>query len=208
MSPKHSIKNKTKISAIIFDWGGVFSRSGDPLKHPKLTGKINMDLGTIIKRLGSIIGPFSKGKISSEEYWKKYAELLNIHEVSPEELRKHYLSFTPDPVMINLLKSITSKHKVALLSNLNIDMKTAIIEKLKIDRYFKHMVFSNDVGLLKPDSASFKLVLKLLGTSPAETIFIDDEKENIEAAEKLGLRTILFASAKQCRAELKRFKII
>ncbi len=201
-------KNSTIISGIIFDWGGIFSYSGDPLSRPEIIKKLKKDRNSINISLANSIDDFSRGKITSSEYWHNYAKALNIPGYTPQKLKKIYLKYTPNHGMLNFLESLSLKYSVALLSNLNIDMKTAIIKGLHIDKYFKHMIFSNDVGLLKPEPSIYLMTLKMLGLSAPETVFVDDTLENIEAAKKLGMKTVLFNSEKQCRTELKRFKLL
>jgi len=45
-------------------------------------------------------------------------------------------------------------------------------------------------------------VLKQLGTRPEETIFIDDKTINVEAAEAVGMRGLVFTTPAQLRADL------
>lgn len=54
------------------------------------------------------------------------------------------------------------------------------------------MEISCDDKLRKPDKKAFELILERLKVRPEESIFIDDKQENIDAAEKLGIKTILF----------------
>lgn len=201
-------KNKNKIIGIIFDWGGVFSRSGDPLSRPEIIKQIKISRGHINNQLTEIVNSFSRGQIKSNAYWQKYAKILNLPDITPIQLKKLYLEFTPNLGMLDLLKSLASKYQVVLLSNLNTDMKRVIIKRLKINKYFKHMIFSNDINMLKPDPAIYHFTLNKLDLSAQETLFIDDDKKNIRSAKKLGIKTILFTSEEKCRAELKRLKII
>jgi putative hydrolase of the HAD superfamily len=42
----------------------------------------------------------------------------------------------------------------------------------------------------KPDPAIFQRILDDTGFQPAQTLFIDDSPQHIEAAKKLGIQTI------------------
>ena len=42
---------------------------------------------------------------------------------------------------------------------------------------------------------------------PKETLFIDDNKKNIDSAKEMGINTILFENPEQLKSELKSFKI-
>lgn len=52
-------------------------------------------------------------------------------------------------------------------------------------------VLSNEVGLVKPDPAIYRLALKRLGATAVSTLFIDDLPENVEAAQSLGISGIV-----------------
>lgn len=51
---------------------------------------------------------------------------------------------------------------------------------------------SYELGLLKPDKAIYQSVLARLNAKPEEVIFIDDKRENVEAAKSLGINGIVF----------------
>ena len=62
---------------------------------------------------------------------------------------------------------------------------------------FDEIVVSCDVGMRKPNPKIYKLILKKLKLKPSETIFIDNQKWNINPAKKLKMQTILFKDNKQ-----------
>jgi FMN phosphatase YigB (HAD superfamily) len=55
---------------------------------------------------------------------------------------------------------------------------------------------------VKPDAAIYRHLLKELGTRAEETLFIDDRAVNIEAAEALGIKGLVFTTVEQLRADL------
>lgn len=61
---------------------------------------------------------------------------------------------------------------------------------------------------IKSDDGSFQLIMKKEEILPFETIFIDDNKNNIEVANKNGIKGILFHDAKQLKSELQKMHII
>lgn len=68
-----------------------------------------------------------------------------------------------------------------------------------IDRY----IVSGDVHLVKPDSRIFQLLLDRFELRPQETIFIDDNEDNVAAAIQVGLHGIHFTTAENLKKELK-----
>jgi 2-haloacid dehalogenase len=57
--------------------------------------------------------------------------------------------------------------------------------------------------MAKPEPAIFKLMLDRFGLVPETTLMIDDTEENLTAASRLGIPTILFRSSGQLRADLE-----
>ncbi len=53
---------------------------------------------------------------------------------------------------------------------------------------------------MKPDPRFFNLLIE--STEPEKLIFVDDSQENIDAAKKLGIKSILFTSNKKLFTEL------
>lgn len=55
---------------------------------------------------------------------------------------------------------------------------------------FDGIVISGHVGLLKPDPAIYQHLLTSYNLNPTDCIFIDDQPDNVRAAQKLGIHAI------------------
>jgi HAD superfamily hydrolase (TIGR01549 family) len=78
------------------------------------------------------------------------------------------------------------------LSNDLSELAKKLRDRFKLGRYFRGFVISGDVGLRKPDARIFQHLLRLLDVSASYAVFVDDNTKNLEAASKLGFKTILF----------------
>ena len=58
-----------------------------------------------------------------------------------------------------------------------------------VEDYFEQCFLSQRMHLAKPDARIYEEVIRQANINPDETLFIDDLKENCEAAEKLGIHT-------------------
>ena len=58
--------------------------------------------------------------------------------------------------------------------------------------------------LIKPDPAIYKLLLQRYGLQASECVFLDDLPHNIQAAEALGMHTILFTSKEEAEQKLQK----
>jgi len=70
-------------------------------------------------------------------------------------------------------------------------------------RRFRGIVVSGEEKLLKPDPAIYYLALDRFGLKPAEALFVDDRKINVEGAEAVGMHAHLFTTAEDLRARLE-----
>jgi len=73
---------------------------------------------------------------------------------------------------------------------------------------FDEVIFSCEKGFLKPQREIYEIILQRLCVQPEEALFIDDKRENILAAEKVGIQTILFKNPEQLKKELKSLSVI
>src|SRR5882757_2194226 len=83
---------------------------------------------------------------------------------------------------------------LALLSNTPESLASAM-DHASWAALFPRRFYSCRIREVKPDAAIFQHVLDELGTTAAETTFIDDRLENVDAARALGIRALHFTSA-------------
>jgi putative hydrolase of the HAD superfamily len=98
---------------------------------------------------------------------------------------------------IEWIKQNNTKFNIFLYSNTNqIHHDFFIAEfETKVAAYpfvslFKKTYYSHEMGMRKPDPASFTYILEKEGLLAAETLFIDDNEPNILAAASVGLKVL------------------
>ena len=64
------------------------------------------------------------------------------------------------------------------------------------------MVISGEEKVAKPDERIYRILLERYNLKAEESLFVDDNPDNLVTAEKLGFKTILFVSAEALRREL------
>ena len=68
-------------------------------------------------------------------------------------------------------------------------------------------VISYRVNMIKPDPGIYRYLLDTYDINPQEAVFIDDNEENIEAAKKFGINTVLFKGKSQADLELAKLGV-
>lgn len=196
------------IRAIIFDWAGVFCSPGEPFSHPELTKQTGLTVDEMGAKTLDIQNKYYTNQIQGDEFWNQILKLFKLKSLTPTNLNIAYLaSYAISPKMLELAATLKNKYQTMLLSNLTAEMMEDIIKKFAVKNYFHHTIFSNEVGLMKPDPAIFRLANERLGVPTSQTIFIDDSQTNIRVAKTLGFQIILFKNHEQCLNELKQLEV-
>ncbi len=131
----------------------------------------------------------------------------------PRFLRIHHR--TPQP-RLAALRHLRKRRGVYLLSNTNPIMWRGVIaeeflkEGLRREDYFDGIVTSFEAKCMKPDERIFRRVEESFGIRPEETLFLDDSQANLEAAARLGYKTMLVAPRNRIRrsARSRRHSLI
>lgn len=69
--------------------------------------------------------------------------------------------------------------------------------------YVDGKVVSGKVKQIKPDHEIYQTLIKKYSLNPAESVFIDDVKENVQAAKECGLNAIQFTNIDEVKAKLE-----
>ena len=123
-------------------------------------------------------------------------ELAAYRGVEPEFAREMITiaigkqeTIRPTEKLIDELKA--AGYKLYVLSNMSREF-IDFLRKQKVYENFDGDVVSCEVGIVKPMPEIYDLLLKRFNLDPAETIFIDDRKENVDAAAAKGIATFHF----------------
>ncbi|WP_448566702.1 HAD family hydrolase [Thermus sp.] len=92
-----------------------------------------------------------------------------------------------------LLKALKARGlKIGVLSNTLPSLRESLAYH-GLDAYVDGFFASTALGVAKPHPEAFLLALEALGLKPEETLYLDDDPENVEAARRLGLWAEVYA---------------
>ena len=112
-------------------------------------------------------------------------------------------SLVEKPETLELMRTLQERGTpLYCLSNMPASIYAHLRQRHSFWDVFDGIVISGEVQMMKPEPEVFLHLLEKYNLRAAETVFIDDLVTNIEAAKQVGLRTILFKDAAQCRREL------
>ena len=199
------------IDTIIFDFGDIFinlDKEATPLALKKL------GLKEWNRNLDALNLDFEKGKISEMEFiigLQNYIPNASIHQIR-EAWNAILLDF---PLYrLEFLQILSQKYRLFLLSNTDSIHIERFQHRAGISFYrdfyqcFEKVYFSYELGMRKPDADIFEFVIKEHNLLLKNTLFVDDNLQNIESAEKLGLQVWHLQKGEEDVSEIFASKII
>ncbi|MDD2986525.1 HAD family phosphatase [Flavobacterium sp.] len=178
------------INTIIFDFGNIFI----DLNMPGLE-KAFKDLGLTEwnEELDELNKRFEIGKISETEFIQGFQKQLP--DATVDEIRAAWnaiLGVFPLE-RVEFLQNLKGKYRLFLLTNTDMihidhfEHKEGMSMTRDFYNCFEKVYYSYELGMRKPDVEIFKFLINKHELSPKRTLFVDDKKENTDAAASLGL---------------------
>ena len=186
--------HKVVIKTILVDYAGVLTETRD---NSLFSEKYSDFYGLKPKELMDVFyenwGKAAVASISSTEFWSIIAQRLKVDIVT---LKQQVLSTYPlNQQLINFLEQRRQKFNLVMVSNQIEDwIVTVFKQNQNLKEMFNLTANSYEVGVRKPNRKIFTYTLNLAQSSPRETLFIDDSSVNIQAANKLGIKTIQYTN--------------
>lgn len=150
---------------------------------------------------------FDKGEITPEEFYGQATAQIDA-KIDYDNFYAIYNDvFSLNPPVLGILKRLKGKYRLILLSNTDVMRFGFIKKKFPEIMIFDAYVLSYEVGAMKPHPRIYGEALKKAGVEADECVFIDDIEENIEAAQKLGIKGILMTPQTDLEAVLREMNI-
>ena len=180
----------SKIKNIVFDLGGVVF-----MRDPKKCTEDFIRFFSFVRaeQMPWFWNEYDRGTRSLEEVKGDLCELNNCDRKKVDEYLQLAIDkqevIAPTEELIHDLKA--AGYRLYVLSNMSKEF-IAFLREVPVYRYFDGEVVSCEEGVCKPEKEIYELLLSRYDLDPKETIFIDDRKENVEAAEKVGIEGFWF----------------
>jgi HAD superfamily hydrolase (TIGR01509 family) len=158
-----------------------------------------------MKYLGNL--GYEKGTISTSDFLSQVNSTLKTDLDLSEFTQLWNATLEEDQEMAELMEILARARPLYLLSNTNENHFEYLQNRYNIERHFTELILSYKVGHSKPEAEIYAEVFKRSGLQPAECLFIDDLKTNIEAAQDLGMKTILYTGAQALKQKLPDFGV-
>jgi putative hydrolase of the HAD superfamily len=179
------------INTIIFDFGDIF---------------INLDIQatkTAFKKLGlkkwndelhDLNLQFETGKITHENFLLGIQKHIPNASIQDIVIAWNAVLLDFPLYRLEFLQLLSKKYRLFLLSNTDaihietFESNSGISFYSDFYQCFEKVYFSFEIGLRKPDLDIFKHLINNHELDPKRTLFVDDKKENTDAAATLGFQ--------------------
>lgn len=198
------------IKAIIFDMGGVMLQNRMTNVYLQLAIDLGVDGQLLVQLVKDNRQSFMDGTYSGEGFAAFIKEQYNL-SVKIEDIVGWWRQAFSDLMQVNrelyeVLPKLSQHYIVCMVTDVPA-LHAQINRERQLYAPFKPCILSCEVGLVKPQVEMYQLAIKQLALEPSECIFIDDKQGNIEAANKLGFKTILFENNQQFLNDLRNFGV-
>ena len=192
------------IKNIIFDFGGVIcdlhpQRCLDQFRQ--LGCEINM-FPTQYSQFDGVFKQIDRGDISMEEFYENIRQQGKVPNATDEQIQQAWLSVLgeiPDE-RFEAFDRLRRNYRLYILSNCNdlhwehLSRKRMVYRGENIMHWFSQLFLSYKLHLEKPEPEIYQAVLDMAGIKAEESLFIDDNQPNLDAAAKMGFHTLLSTS--------------
>ncbi len=193
------------IRNIIFDFGNVLVQW-----HPELIyGEYFGDEAKAWWFLRHVADNEWRGRIDAGESTAACIDELKARQPEYTEAIELYRSrwremFTGEvPGMREVINELRAKgYEIYGLTNWSMETFPAARERFGILQMIDRYVVSGAERLIKPDYRLFHILLDRYGLNAGECVFVDDNPDNVAAAETLGMKGIVFTGAETLRKQL------
>lgn len=148
--------------------------------------------------------PLEKATEERVKLFPEYEEWIRIYYGRWEEMLGNQIDGT-----VAILKQLIDNpnYKVVALTNWSAETFPVALERFDFLHWFEGIVVSGTEKMRKPFNEIYELTLNRFNIEAAQSLFIDDNARNIEAAKKMGINTIRFNNPTQLKSELKSLNI-
>jgi glucose-1-phosphatase len=185
---------------LAFDWKKTFSKI---LERSRLTPS---ELGNRFAQTRYI--EYELNQISTDEFFADLARILE-YTGTVEELQGIFTNiFLPLETNVALAKALKNDYRLGIISNTNQIHADFFETQYAFLELFEVRIYSHEARLRKPDRKIYDLALSTMNVDAEKSLFIDDMKENVEAARELGWQAIHLTKDTNLENELRLMGIL
>ncbi|MFF5259717.1 HAD family hydrolase [Actinomadura viridis] len=181
---------------VLFDFYGVIGLQQRPGALAEMAARCGAPVDAFTEAYWACRPPYDAARQSAPQYWTALLRRLSVPAGGDmiEELRRADIDSWSrvDGRMAAYARSLRGRAEVAVLSNIPADHADVLLVAQPWLRSLDHLALSGKMKVAKPEPAAFHHCVTAMRAAPADFLFIDDRRENVRAAQAIGMRGHLF----------------
>ena len=177
------------MKAVIFDLGNVLVGYDHQATLAALAAHTTVDAAAVQDAFAAVGAAAGIGQLDAAQLHAELAARTGYQGDFARFIADFATGIRPDATALAYAVALQERPgvTVAVMSNTNAAHVLWLDEHVPELKQIDLVMMSNEVGILKPSPAIYRLALELLDVPPAQAIFIDDLADNVAAAQALGL---------------------
>lgn len=159
--------------------------------------------GKFLRLLGRtpIVDAYERGDISARQFFTHFVEATGFSGSLDEFAAMWRSIFRENTPMLEFAHRVASRYPTFIMTNASDLHVPWVFDQLPSLNFFRDYAASCYVGAAKPEALYYERALQQFGVQAKTSLFIDDRPENVEAAESLGFRCVLYENPEQAIRE-------
>ncbi|MDN7442742.1 HAD hydrolase-like protein [Burkholderia cepacia] len=179
------------IKAIFFDYDGVLTtdKTGSLTTNRYLSTVSGVEYESVRKAFAKYNPDLLVGKVTHTDIWDAACKAMHC-KVDFSLLEEAFQSTPANAAMFALARSLKPAYSLGIITDNKRDRIDSLKKSQGLDALFNPIIVSAEFGSGKDSTAVFEHALRCVGIGPEESIFIDNNRENLIAPSALGMGTI------------------
>jgi FMN phosphatase YigB (HAD superfamily) len=193
---------------VVFDLGKVLVDFDYSIAVKKVAARSSKRIENLHAVLGGspLLIQFETGLLTKEQFFSEVQKLTGFTG-SGDEFAGYFADiFAPMNDMVELHAGLRQKKiPTYIFSNTNELAVGHIRRSYPFFGHFDGYILSYEIGAMKPHTKIYESLEKMSGRKGADIFYIDDRRENVEAAAARGWQIVLHESFEKTRPALEEF---
>jgi putative hydrolase of the HAD superfamily len=207
------LSQKRLVRAVVFDYGNVLCLEQTVEDMNNMAHVSGIPHERFSELYWKQRPPYDRGDIDGPAYWTAVIgqqelglsrdQIATLIELDCESIVR------PNQGAVQWAKLLHQEgFPLTLLSNMPLELSRHVTKSFPSLSTFEHLIYSCDYGSIKPELAIYRICLELLKSAPRDILYLDDRAENVEAAARLGINSVLFDTVEETASRVEsRFDI-
>ncbi len=195
------------VEAVIFDFGGVLAEEGFSEGLKAIAEKNRLEPEGFFRIAADLIYEtgYVTGTADETVYLDRLRKETGIRE-SNGMIRDEILGrFVLRPDVIGYVEELRADGLVTAILSDQTDWLDELNEKGPFFHHFDYVFNSFRIGKGKRDPSVFADVCQKMKFKPGETVFVDDNINNVNRAAGAGLNAVLYTDLRELKVEIKKY---